>query len=160
MQRMANLDLLIKALDTASWEMGEAFKGLPDEDVWKRAHPRLLSVGELAAHVAYWEAQTFFGDGFESPLTGNPTASYYTGNAGEPYELPLGAEAVYAEVKRVHEACKASFLATPHDSEEPNPHREGWTWGFAIEYQVFHLAYHTGQMYSVRHLLGHETVDN
>jgi len=25
---------------------------------------------------------------------------------------------------------------------------------------VFHVAYHTGQAYSVRHLLGHETEDN
>jgi hypothetical protein len=52
---MANLELLIKALDTAHWELGEAFKGLSDEDVWKRPHPRLLSVGELASHIAFWE---------------------------------------------------------------------------------------------------------
>ena len=30
---MANLDLLVKALDTAHWEMGEAFKGLPDDRI-------------------------------------------------------------------------------------------------------------------------------
>ena len=42
---MASLDLVLKALDTAMWEMGEAFKGLPDANVWRRAHPRLLSVG-------------------------------------------------------------------------------------------------------------------
>lgn len=146
-------------LDTAVWEMGEGFKGLPDEDVWKRSDPRLLSVGEIAAHVAHWEAQTFFGDGFESPLA-QPAARYYTTHAGEPFSLPMSAEEVYGEVRRIHEAAKASFLANPHDSEEPNPHRSGWTWGFALEYQAFHIAYHTGQIYSVRHLLGHQTVDN
>jgi hypothetical protein len=156
---MANLDLLIKALDTTIWEMSEAFKGLTDEDVWKRAHPRLLSVGELAAHIAYWEATSFFGHSFESPLIISE-AKYYTTNVQEPFELQLGAEAVLAEVRRIHEAAKASFLSNPHDSEEPNSNRGAWTWGFTLEYQVFHVSYHTGQMYSVRHLLGHQTVDN
>lgn len=156
---MATLDLLIKALDTAHWELGEAFKGLPDSDVWKRPDPRLLSVGELAAHVAYWEAKSFFGDDFESPLALN-AARYYTSNVAEPFELPMGATAVHGEVQRVHEAAKAAFLAHPHDSEEVNANRGDWTWGFTLEYQAFHVAYHTGQMYSVRHLLGHHPVDN
>jgi uncharacterized damage-inducible protein DinB len=157
---MASLDILMQALDTAIWELGEGFKGLSDDDVWRRAHPRLLSVGELAAHIAYWEAKSFMGDGFESPLTANEAARYYDPNVDEPYALPLGAESVYDEVKRVHEACKAAYAANPPDSEDANPFREGWTWGKLVEYQVFHIAYHTGQVYSVRHLMGHETVDN
>ena len=156
---MANLDLLVKALDTAIWEMGEAFKNLPDQDAWKRAHPRLLSVGELAAHVAYWEGKSFFPDGVESPLSVE-AAQYYTGTAGAPFQLKLSAEEIYAEVKRIHGICKSEFVANPHDSEEQNPCRKGWTWGTTLEYQAFHVAYHTGQMYSVRHLLGHETTDN
>lgn len=156
---MANLDLILKALDDAHWELSEAFKGLPDLDVWKRPDPRLLSVGELATHIAYWEAQSFFGDGFESPLTAH-ASRYYTSSVKEPFELPMSAEAVFNEVKRIHEACRVSFAENPHDSEDPNPNRGDWTWGFTLEYQAFHLAYHTGQIYSVRHLLGHETVDN
>lgn len=156
---MANLDLLMRALDTAVWELSEAFKGLPDEDVWKRADPRLLSVGEVAAHIAYWEAQSFLGDSLQSPLF-VPEARYYTGNQPEPFSTSLGAQEVFAELKRVHEAARASFAATPHDSEEKNPYREGWSWGQAVEYQVFHISYHTGQIYSVRHLLGHTPVDN
>ncbi len=156
---MASLELLVKALDTAVWEMGEAFKGLADEDVWKRAHPRLLSVGELAAHVVYWEGRSFLGDAFDSPLNVDP-ARYYPATRDASFQLDLGAEAVYEEVKRVHDLCKASFAANPKDGGDPNPYREGWTWGFTLEYQVFHVAYHTGQMYSVRHLMGHDTVDN
>jgi hypothetical protein len=156
---MTELDVLMKSLDMAHWEMSEAFGGLQDEDVWKRADPRLLSVGELAAHVAYWEAQSFFGEGFESPLT-VAMARYYTTNVDEPFTLALGAEEVLAEVRRVHEACKAAFNAQPPSPDEVNAHRGDWTWAFTIQYQVFHVAYHTGQMYSVRHLLGHETVDN
>ena len=156
---MTDLETLMKALDSAHWELSEAFKGLPDEDVWKRPHPRLLSVGEQAAHIAYWEAQSFFGDTFKSPLTAS-AASYYTSNVEEPFELAMGAEAVFAEVSRIHQACKTSFAAEPHAFEDVNSHRGTWTWGATIEYQVFHVAYHTGQIYSVRHLLGHETVDN
>lgn len=156
---MSDLDFLVKALDTAHWEMGEAFKGLPDEDVWKRPDPRLLSVGELAAHVAYGEAESFLGSGFESPLVVG-AAHYYTRNVDQPFELPMRAEAVLSELRRVHEAAKAAWAANPHDPEEPNPHRDGWSWGMTLEYQAFHVAYHTGQIYSVRHLLGHQTVDN
>ena len=157
---MANMDLLWKALDAAHWEMGEAFKELPDIDVWRRPDPRLLSVGELASHVAYWEAQSFLGEGaVESPLI-VPAARYYTSNSTEPFELPMGAEDVLRELQRIHALCKAAYVANPHDSEEPNPNRDDWTWGWTLEYQAFHVAYHTGQMYSVRHLLGHQTVDN
>lgn len=156
---MASLDLLVKALDSAHWELSEAFKSLPDDDVWTRPHPRLLSVGEVAAHIAYWEARSFFGEDFESPLAA-AAARYYSTNVAEPFSLPMGADAVLAEVGRVHEAGKAAFAANPHDSEEPNPNRGDWTWGFTLEYQGFHVAYHTGQIYSVRHLLGHATVDN
>lgn len=155
---MAEFDLLLKALDTAHWEMGEAFKGLPDDDVWRRAHPKLLSIGELAAHVGYWEAQSFIGE-FESPLT-DGLAKYYTTNVDAPFTKPLGAEQVYDELKRIHQACKAAFLAEPRNPGDKCPTRQDWTWGGLVEYQVFHLSYHTGQMYSVRHLMGHQTVDN
>jgi uncharacterized damage-inducible protein DinB len=157
---MANLDLLVKALDTAHWEMSEAFKGLLDEDVWRRPVPQLLSIGELAAHIATGEAIFFFGEaGVESPLV-TPAVRYYTSNVTAPFVLEMGAAEVLEEVQRVHALCKASFAADPRDSGEPNPNREEWTWGATFEYQAFHVAYHTGQIYSARHLLGHETVDN
>ncbi|MFN3729314.1 MAG: DinB family protein [Fimbriimonadaceae bacterium] len=156
---MTEFEQLVKALDEAIWEMGEAFKGLPDEDVWKRADHRLLSVGELAGHVAYWESKSFLDDGVESPLA-IESFRYYEDGGGDAVALPLGAEAVYAEVKRIHEASKEALLADPPDLEAPNERRDGWPWGSLLRYQAFHVAYHTGQMYSVRHLLGHQTVDN
>ena len=155
----ADWSVQIHALDSAIWEMGEAFKGLGDEDVWRRPHPRLLSVGELAAHVAYWESVSFLGEGHESPLV-DRVARYYPVTVDEPIARDLGAEAVIKEVERIHLACMEAFRALSPSPEEPNPYREGWTWATLVEYQAFHIAYHTGQMYSVRHLLGHETVDN
>lgn len=157
---MASLDLLLKALDTAHWEMSEAFRGLADEETWLRPHPRLLSVGELAAHVAYGEATWMLGaGGVESPFV-TPAVRYYLSAVEAPFRLDLGAEGALEEVRRVHAACKSSFLGEPRDSEDPNPGRDGTTWGSTLEYMAFHVAYHTGQIYSVRHLLGHSTVDN
>ncbi|MEA2552859.1 MAG: hypothetical protein QOJ65_1035, partial [Fimbriimonadaceae bacterium] len=53
---MAKLDQLIKAWDEGQWEFSLAFEGLADEDVWRRPHPQLLSIGELAGHIAFWDA--------------------------------------------------------------------------------------------------------
>lgn len=156
---MTEMDRLMAALDAAHWEMGEAFKGLPDSEVWKRPDPRLLSVGELAAHVAHWEANSFLAHGTES-LLASPPAGYYVSSVDQPFELPLGASEVLEELRKVHEACNAAWIAEPKGADEVNSLRGDWTWAYTLQYQAFHVAYHTGQMYSVRHLLGHETVDN
>jgi uncharacterized damage-inducible protein DinB len=147
-----------KPLDAAIWEMGEGFGGLADSDVWVRAHPHLLSVGELAAHVAFWEVHSILGS-FDSPLA-TEGASYYPDSVAAPWNLEMGAEDLYAEVQRVHAACRAHILEARPDLEAVNPLRSNWTWGGTLEYTAFHIAYHTGQIYSVRHLLGHETPDN
>jgi uncharacterized damage-inducible protein DinB len=70
----------------------------------------------------------------------------------------LGTEQVIKEVARVHAETKAALAEIDKDAPYP-----GWpsaTWEAIIQYQIFHVAYHTGQVYSVRHLLGHETEDN
>lgn len=156
---MANLDLLMKAMDTAVWELGEGFTGLPDEDVWVRPHPNLLSIGELAVHMVGGEAD-WMGVSLDSTNLVHQSARYYPYNVKEPFTLPLGAAQVYDELKGFHERVKAHWLANPKDSEDNNPVREGLTWGQTLEYMAFHFAYHCGQIYSVRHLMGHETVDN
>jgi uncharacterized damage-inducible protein DinB len=64
---------------------------------------------------------------------------------------------VIAEVLRVHDLAK-SFVV---DKKIADPYPGQWqTWGNLLQYQAFHVAYHTGQAYSARHLLGHETEDN
>jgi len=40
-----------------------AFDNLADKDVWKRPADGILSIGELAGHVAFWEAARFAGEG-------------------------------------------------------------------------------------------------
>ncbi len=156
---MTPLETFIRALDTGFWELGEAFKGLEDRDVWVRPHPRLLSIGEIASHVAYGHDMNILGGKSESPLL-VPSSRYYFYAVDESLGLDFGAEALFAEVMRVHEKVKEFLTQSPPDLTATNPHRPDWTWHQTMEYMNFHVAYHTGQIYSVRHLMGHETEDN
>lgn len=153
------MERLKRALDNAIWELGEAFTDMPDADLWTRPHPKLLSVGELGGHLAYGLNEWFALGKIESPLN-EPELRYYPYSIEQPTQVALTASELYAEIKRVHELCKAAFAERNPAPEEQHPARSEFTWGSALEYQVFHVAYHTGQIYSVRHLLGHETVDN
>ena len=111
-----------------------------------------------------WQAVWFFGEEpkpdletlpIKSPLLNN-AFRYYTTNVEAASQVDLTAAEVLAEVMRIHEAAKAAVVGK--NMEDPHPHWQ--TWGNLVQYQVFHVAYHTGQVYSVRHLLGHETEDN
>lgn len=165
MQDMSTLAPLMEAWDEAHREFAIALEGLSDEDLWTRAHPRLLSVGELAAHIAYWQAVWVMGGGdhrpdleqlpIKSPFLNNGFR-YYTSTVDQPFKVDLGTAQVLEEVMRVHEAAKA---VVETNKDEPYPGQWG-TWSNLVQYQAFHVAYHTGQAYSVRHLMGHETEDN
>lgn len=155
---MSKLQLLYDAWDEGHFEFSLAFENLSDEDLWKRPHPKLLSVGENAAHVAYWEAQRCAVE-IVSPLN-DAAFRYYTDEVDHPVTLPMGTAEFLAEFKRVHAAAKDSIVAIDPSFEERVPDTEDATWGFYVQYAVFHAAYHTGQAYSVRHLLGHTTTDN
>src|SRR5436853_3812966 len=57
------VEACLGCLELAYFEVREAFKGLADEHVWKRPAEGLLSVGELAGHIAHWEAVRLAGEG-------------------------------------------------------------------------------------------------
>jgi hypothetical protein len=164
------LDTYLEALSLCYFEVTEAFKGLDDGHVWIRPAPGLLSVGELAGHIAYWEAIRFAGDGasrdlstckVSSPLLDQRFAYYPTTLATPPSEehLAMTADQVCKELLRVHQEAMAHLKAHNPDLESKAPH---WHSSYAdlLRYVAFHIAYHTGQMYSVRHLLGEQTPDN
>jgi hypothetical protein len=167
---MQMLETYLKILELDFFEVTEAFGGLADENVWKRPASALLSVGELAGHIAYWEAIRFAGEGqdvakckVQGPLIDKRFAYYPTTLAAQPgpEHLALGAEAVCKELLRVHAETMKHLRGL-------NPALEGavpgwsahWTYEESLKYTIFHVAYHTGQMYSVRHLLGEVTADN
>jgi len=167
------LQTYLDTLDLCYFEVTEAFKGLADENVWKRPADGLLSVGELAGHVAYWEAVRFAGEGndgsardlstckVKSPLL-DPRFAYYTTTIDtQPSEAHLamtGAQ-VLEELLRVHQESMAFLKAWNPDLGSKAPHWHS-DYNELIKYVIFHVAYHTGQMYSARHLLGEETPDN
>lgn len=179
---MAEAEAYLRVLDLGYFEVGEAFRGLADENVWKRPADGLLSVGELAGHVAYWEAVRLAGEGVEcvpgeggmclpdltkcrvsSPLIDHRFAYHPMTLSSTPSEQhgTMTAEQVCRELVRVHEEAVAHFRARNPDLESCPP---GWppghTYGEFLRYLTFHIAYHTGQIYSARHFLGEETPDN
>ncbi len=50
------LEVYMKLFEQGYYEVKFAFEGLGDENVWKRPGNNLLAIGELAGHIAYWEA--------------------------------------------------------------------------------------------------------
>lgn len=164
------LETYLKILDLDFFEITEAFKGLADANVWKRPAPGLLSVGELAGHIAYWEATRFTGEGQDlakckvrSPLIDERFAYYPTTltTQPDPEHFALGAEQVCKELLRVHAETMTHLRSLNPAIESVVPGWSAhWTYEESLKYTIFHVAYHTGQMYSVRHLLGEETPDN
>ena len=177
------VEVYLRLLEQGYYEVKFAFEGLADEHVWKRPAEGLLSVGELAGHIAYWEAVRLAGEGgtpdpeangisllpdlakcrVSSPLIDHRFAYYPTTLATPPSEqhLAMTAEQVCRELLRVHAESVAHFKALNADLASPVPGwPPNWTYGAFLEYLVFHVGYHNGQMYSVRHLLGEQTPDN
>jgi hypothetical protein len=177
------LEAYLSLLEQGYYEVTFAFEGLADGSVWKRPAVGLLSVGELAGHIAYWEAVRLAGEGgkpeseangislmpdlarcrVSSPLIDHRFAYYPTTIATSPSEehLSMTAEEVCRELLRVHESAVAHFKAlNPDLGSTPPGWPPNWTYGEFLKYLAFHIAYHTGQIYSVRHLLGEQTPDN
>ncbi len=169
------LEAYLNVLDLGYFEVREVFHGLADENVWRRPAEGLLSIGEMAGHVAYWEALKFAGDATEKPLpdlskcrVGSPLIDhrfrYYSTNlADHPSErqLQLTASEACAELLRVHDESISYFKLLNPDLESSPP---GWppqyTYSHLLQYAAFHVSYHIGQMYTARHLLGERTPDN
>ena len=161
---MAFFDSQSQAWDSAHWEFSLVFEGLQDDDLWRRAHPNLLSVGEIVCHMVYWQlnyANKFMPEaGLASPLN-REEARYYPTTLVGPLELGLTVKQVAEEFDRVQKAVKAVFLAVDAERDTPlSIEGPGRTFGEFADYMVFHVAYHTGQAFSVRHLMGHRTNDN
>lgn len=167
---MANIDLLVSAWDEGNWELSEALRELPDDLVWKRPHPALLSIGEIVGHISYYEAILTTAPGptrkpnladlpIKSPLI-DERFTYYSNSIDEPVVLEMSAAELASEVKRIHEEAKAAVLQVAPDGDDMMRGFENTTWGHNLKYLVFHVAYHSGQIYSARHLMGNETPDN
>lgn len=180
---MEEVEAYLKILEVGYFEVKEAFAGLADENVWRRPAEGLLSVGELAGHVAYWEAVRLAGEGGEPKPEANGVSlmpdlakcqvnsllvdqrfGYHLktiATAPSEQHLAMTADQVCRELLRVHEEAVAHFKAQNPDLEScPPGWPPGYNYGEFLRYLAFHIAYHTGQIYSARHLLGEKTPDN
>jgi hypothetical protein len=173
------LDTYLDLLDLAYFEASVAFEGLADENVWKRPAERLVSIGELAGHIAFWEAMRFAAEGDESGRPKQETCrvksillddrfSYYPHSMALPpseEHQAMTAQQVWSELKRIHEESVSHLKSqNPHIDAPPPGWSSGGSTGFTLremlKYQIFHVGYHVGQIYSARYLLGEEPPDN
>lgn len=160
------LEHYLTLLELDYFEAPFAFEGLADENVWKRPAEGLLSIGELAGHIAHNEAMrlaaTAEGCLVQSPLIDERFA-YHPKTIAQPptdAQRAMGAAAVCAEMLRVHRESVARLRERDPDPADVPPGMPEWTYGESLKYTVFHVAYHVGQMYSARHLLGDIPPDN
>lgn len=173
----------LSMMDEGYYEADCAFRGLADANVWKRPAPGLLSVGELAGHMAYWEAVRLTRESEEpidiaiegerlpdltrlhvnSPLIDHRFRYHPETLTSAPSKehFQMTAEMVGSELQRVHRESSAYFQEQRHDIDIP---LVGWpgnpTYRAILSYLCFHIGYHVGQIYTVRHLLGENTEDN
>ena len=161
---MSFLESQSPAWDAAHWEFSLVFEDLTDDDLWRRAHPNLLSVGEIVCHMVY--CQTNYASklnparAIDSPLR-RDEARYYLTSVDQPLVLQMSVAEVAEEFDRVQKAVKQTFLQIEVERDAPlTIEGPGRTFGEFADYMVFHVAYHTGQAFSVRHLMGHRTNDN
>jgi len=87
---------------------------------------------------------------------------YYTSNietSPTDEQRAMSAEQVFSELTRIHREATEFLKLRVTDLEAKAPYW-GSTYEELLKYMPFHAAYHTGQIYSVRHLLGETTPDN
>ncbi len=73
----------------------------------------------------------------------------------------MTADQVHREMVRIHEETFAYFKAQNPDLDTaPKGYNAQFSFRELLKYAIFHISYHTGQMYTARHLLGEQTPDN
>ena len=110
------------------------------------------------------EANRFAGGGKTSRPLIDPRFWYYPRTLASPpseEQRAMTAQQVGTELARVHQEAVAHLKARNLDLDSAPPNGSPWnTYGEALQYMMFHVDYHIGQMYTVGHLLGEVTPDN
>src|SRR5262249_47768758 len=140
------VEACLKLLELGYFELKIAFEGLADDNVWKRPAPGLLSVGELAGHLAFLGAGGLAGQGPDPAQCRISSAlidarfRYYPATIATPpseQHRAMTAEQVCRELLRVHEEALAHFNALNPDPKTRTPGcPTGFTYGEYLEYAV------------------------
>lgn len=163
---------LVEAWHWMYFETDLAFGGLSEENLHRRPAPGLLSVSENVAHVARSEASIVYRYLFGRPPEEWSDGLFRGAQFGWPptmLEGPVSPELarlsvaeVMGEYLRQHERC----YAMAGELELPASHvfEDDWdrirTVRDRLRIAAYHVAYHTGQIYSARHALGEDTPEN
>jgi uncharacterized damage-inducible protein DinB len=158
----------LEMLEQGYYEISFALQGIEDHNVWKRPTENHPSIGEIVGHIAYWEAIRLApaeeGQSQIQSLLIDPRFRYYPTiltTAPTDQHCSLTAEQIYDELQRIHKEVIAHFHTLNPDLDSMIPDgSQTFTYREYLKYASFHIAYHTGQIYTIRHFLGEETPDN
>ena len=164
---------LVEAWDWSYVDFDMAFDGMSVETLHRRASPASISIAEMAAHTVYSEASIIL-----RYLLGIPKEEW--GDhfmLRDPYgwpprilESPPRPELLKMSVEEVKQAWMEHhrvFVQRLQNFELPADHRFNDEWSDAapdvetrLRFAAYHVAYHIGQIYALRQVLGEETPDN
>ena len=163
---------LIEAWHWMYFETDLLFEGLAEENLHRRPNANLLAISEHLAHVARSEASIvnryLFGqqpDQWADCLFRKAEFGWPPTMLERPVDEVLSqmsVEDVMQEYLRQHERCYqlAVTLALPADTVFDDEWDRCRTVRDRLRIAAYHVAYHAGQVYSVRHALGEDTPEN
>lgn len=161
---------LIEAWHESYRDLEDALSGVSFENLHKRLGANTISISEQVAHIASTEAQIVlqYIAGRDMNESNSPIVHedlvYPPNFSGDPIRsnlIVMNLDDLSSELTRVHERCYEAIrdLELPadyvfDDDWSDTPLRE------RLQYAAYHVAYHTGQIFLTRHILGEETPDN
>lgn len=148
------------------------FEGLRPENLHRRPASNLLSISEHCAHLVRSEASIvnryLFGQ-LEAEWADTPMRKRLFGWPPTMLESPVDSELLRMSIHEVRAALLAEHdrcydLAQKLELPAEHVFDDDWarcpTVGDRLKIAAYHVGYHMGQIYTVRHLLGEETPEN
>lgn len=163
---------LIEAWHWMYFETDLLFEGLSEENLHRRPGPNLIAISEHCAHVARSEASIVERGLFGRPAEDWADCLFREAPFGWPPTLLEGPvhpglqEMSVADVRNKylgqHERCyqAARHLTLPPEHEFVDAWDRVTSVRDRLRIAAYHVGYHAGQIYSVRHMLGEETPEN
>jgi uncharacterized damage-inducible protein DinB len=163
---------LIEAWHWMYFETDLVLGGVRPKNLHRRPAPNLLSISEHLAHIARSEGSIICrflalqpDDEWQTSVMTRPIFGWPPTMLEHPVEPDLASmtlEEVTEEYLRLHEHCYR--VAQSLELEPDQGFEDQWdrvtTVRDRLRIAAYHVAYHAGQIYSVRHLLGEETPEN
>lgn len=163
---------LIEAWHWMYFEADLLFEGLRQENLHRRPAPNLLAISEHVAHVVRSEAsivERYLFSRDESEWADTLMRRKLFGWPPTMLEADIDQELAMLSVDQVHEQLlweHKRCYETALGLRLPASHTfaDGWDRCTSVRDRLriaaYHVGYHAGQIYTVRHLLGEETPEN